>query len=356
MQRVTIKDVARLAGVSITTVSRALNHSADISEETRERILRICQETGYHTNLLARSLISSKTNTLGLSLPGIASPFYSSLALNIETYARENGYQVMLCSGRPGDGKTESLFEYLISQQVDGILLSNSGDQARELVRRYQDVVPTVLLGASVPDASGARINSVSTDNYSGGRIAAEYLYRLGHRDVVYLGLRPGSTTHAVRHRGFITAAQELGMTVTTVENTISFSTIETGYQIAQEFFSHPFTQTALFAPSDPMALGAMQVADELGIAIPERLSVLGFDNMEYAAMPGIRLTTIAQNTARMGRAAVRLLLELGESNSHGEYTHRIIQPALVERATCRSIIINLKTELELGASPGPVL
>lgn len=338
MQRVTIKDIARLAGVSVTTVSRALNHGADISEETRERILRICREEGYRTNLLARSLISSKTNTIGLILPGISNPFHATLALSIETFARENGYQVMLCSGHPGDDKIDSLFEYLIAQQVDGILLSSFGDQARDLLLRYQDVMPAVLLGAAAPDASGARLNSVSTDNFTGGCMAAEYLHRLGHRDVIYLGLRKGSTTHAARHAGFMVAARQLGLNVTTVENNISTSTMETGQIIAREFFSAPFHQTALFAASDAVALGAMQVADELGIAIPERLSILGYDNIEYAALPGIRLTTLAQNTSRMARAAVRMLLEAGEDDFRGESTHKIIQPTLVERSTCRHL------------------
>ena len=335
MQRVTIKDIARLAGVSVTTVSRALNNNADIREETRERILHICQEEGYRTNLLARSLVSSKTNTIGLILPGISNPFHAALALQIETFARENGYQVMLCSGKPDDDQIDSLFEYLISQQVDGILLSSFGDQARDLLLRYQDTVPVVLLGAAAPDASGARLNSVSTDNFAGGRMAAEYLYRLGHRDVVYLGLRRGSSTHTARHAGFMMAAQELGLQVTTVENAISTSTIETGCLIAREFFSTPFTQTAMFAVSDAVALGAMQVADELGISIPKQLSLLGFDNIEYAALPGIRLTTLSQNASRMAYAAVRLLLDAGTDDFRGESTHKIIQPTLVERATC---------------------
>lgn len=338
MQRVTIKDIARLAGVSVTTVSRALNHGADINKETRDRILRICREEGYRTNLLARSLISSKTNTIGLILPGISNPFHASLALSIETFARENGYQVMLCNGRPGDGKIDSLFEYLIAQQVDGILLSSFGDQARDLLLRYQDVIPAVLLGAAAPDASGARLNSVSTDNFAGGCMAAEYLHRLGHRDVIYLGLRKRSTTHAARHSGFMMTARQLGLNVTTVENNISTSTMETGQIIAREFFSTPFHQTAMFAASDAVALGAMQVADELGIAIPDRLSILGYDNIEYAALPGIRLTTLAQNTSRMARAAMRMLLEAGEDDFRGESTHRIIQPTLVERSTCRHL------------------
>lgn len=102
MQHVTIKDIARLSGVSVATVSRALNDASEISEDTRDRVLRICREQGYRTNLLARSLISSRTNVLGLILPDISNPFHAALSLSIETCAREQGYQVMLCSGRPG--------------------------------------------------------------------------------------------------------------------------------------------------------------------------------------------------------------------------------------------------------------
>ena len=335
MQHVTIKDIARLSGVSVTTVSRALNHGPEISPETRERILRICREQGYRTNLLARSLISSRTNVLGLILPDIANPFHATLSFNIETYARELGYQVMLCSGRPGDGQIEELIEFLIGQQVDGILLSSASDQARYLLHRYRDILPAVLLGSCVPETSGARVNSVSTDNFVGGRMAAEYLHHLGHRDVVYLGLRSDSVTHTLRHAGFLAAARELGMTVTTVKNTGPSSTISTGYQMAQQLFSSPLSQTALFAASDAVALGAIQAADEADIAIPERLSILGFDDIEYAALPNIRLSTLSRNTPLLARASVRLLLELINSDNHDEYTGKLITPTLVERATC---------------------
>ena len=218
---------------------------------------------------------------------------------------------------------------------MDGILLSSASDQARYLLRRYRDILPAVLLGSCVPEASGVRVNSVSTDNFVGGRMAAEYLHRLGHRDVVYLGLRSGSVTHTLRHAGFLAAARELGMTVTTVENTGPSSTISSGYQMARRLFAAPLSQTALFAASDAVALGAIQAADESGIAIPERLSILGFDNIEYAALPNIRLSSLSQNTPLLARAAVRLLLELIDSDSRDEYTGKLITPTLVERATC---------------------
>lgn len=338
MKRVTIKDIARIAGVSATTVSRALNDAPEINEETRQRILAICREQGYRINLLARSLISSRTNVIGIILPDISGPFHAELALHIETYARQRGYQVMLCCGRPGDDRINELFEFLIGQRVDGILLNSASNSAYELLELYQDAVPTVLMGAAPPQVSALRINTVSTDNYMGGRMAAEYLHRLGHRDVVYLGVRAGSSTHQLRHRGFLDAANALEMKVRTIKNPGSASTVECGHQLALQLFHQPFSQTAVFAVSDMMALGTMQAADELDIAVPEQVSVLGFDNIDYAALPKVQLTTFAQSPEALAKASVRLLFELMEDERRLECTRKLLQPLLVERKTCRRL------------------
>ena len=338
MQRVTIKDIARLAGVSVTTVSRALNDAPEIHSETRDKVLRVCREQGYRANLLARSLSSSRSKLLGLVVPDMANPFHAALALNIELCAQEAGYQLMFCSSRREDGRLEDLFDFLYSQRVDGILLSSAGDGAYDLARRSMGKVPCIRLGACAPEDSPLRANTVSTDNYAGGRMAAEYLHGLGHRNVAYLGYRSGSATHVLRHQGFLSAATELGMSVETVPNPLSSSTIESGCQLARGFLSGPFSQTAVFAVSDAVALGFIQVADELGIAIPGRLSILGFDGIEYAALPNIRLTTLSQNTPRLARAAVRLMLELIGSGDQGEFTRKLITPTLIQRATCRTV------------------
>lgn len=337
MQRVTIKDIARLAGVSVTTVSRALNNAPEIHPETREQVLRVCREQGYRANLLARSLSSSRSNLLGLVVPDLANPFHAALALNIELCAQEAGYQVMLCSGHSED--LESLFDLFLSQRVDGILLSSTSDDAYLLARRCREKnVPCLLLGACAPEDSPFRANTVSVDNYAGGQMAAEYLHRLGHRDVIYLGLRKGSTTHALRYQGFCRAAERLGMRTRIIRNNSPSSTIESGCQMARSFLAGTFTQTAVFAVSDSVALGFIQVADELGIAIPDRLSILGFDDIEYAALPNIRLTTLSQNTPRLAETAVRLLLELIENSGHGDYTRKLITPTIIERSTCRAL------------------
>ena len=338
MGSVTIKDIARLAGVSVTTVSRALNDAPGINPETRDRVLALCREQGYRTNLLARSLSSNRTYMLGAILSDIASPFHASLIRRIETHAREQGYQVMLCSGRPGDRDINRLFDFLISQRVDGILLPSANSAAVELLDQFDPQVPCVLLGGCAPEESGVRVNAVSTDNYVGGILAADYLHRLGHREVAYLGFRPGNLTHALRYRGFLSAAEKHGMRVRTVENPTGASTIESGYEMASLLFREHFSQTAVFAAADAVALGVMQAADETGVPIPERLSLLGFDDIEYAALPKIRLTTIAQPAEALARSGVRLIVDLIEGGEQGEYTRKLLTPTLVERSTCRPL------------------
>lgn len=338
MQQVTIKDIARMAGVSVTTVSRALNHAPEIRPETRERVLKLCREKGYRANLLARSLVSSRTNVLGLILPSISNPYYAALALNIETYARSQGYQVMLSTGRPGDDRIETLFDFLISQRVDGILLVNASDAAHDLLRRYHNAVPSVLLGSHARDTSQLRFNAVSVDNYAGGYMAAQYLHRLGHRRVVYLGRRLGTASHTLRYKGFRDAARVLEMELRTVENTDPSSSVESGHRLGLELLSRDLPETAVFAASDAVALGVLQAADELGVEVPRQISLMGFDNIEYASLPGIQLTTLSQNVPVLARTAVRLVLELLETQEQAVCTRKLVAPTLIERSTCRTL------------------
>ena len=193
-QHITIKDIARIAGVSTSTVSRALSNSPELSEQTRQRILEICRQEGYRVNALARSLICNKTNVIGLIVPEVTNPFYAELSLGIETHARSLGYNVILCNGQNDTKVTEELFGFLISHQVDGIILASSQQDAGTMIQKFVPRLPTVLLGTPAL-VSGDEVNSVCIDNLAGGRLAAEHLLELGHRDIVYLGYRPNSLT-----------------------------------------------------------------------------------------------------------------------------------------------------------------
>ena len=185
MRHVTIKDIARIAGVSTSTVSRALSGSKELSEATRERIVKICNEQGYRVNALARSLIRSRTNVIGLIVPEVTNPFYAEVSLGIETHARQLGYNVMLCNSQQDAKTTEELFGFLTSHQVDGIILANSHSNAPRWIQQFAPHLPTVLLGTPA-SLSGDEVNSVCIDNLAGGRLAAEYLLSLGHRSIAF--------------------------------------------------------------------------------------------------------------------------------------------------------------------------
>lgn len=340
MRRVTIKDIAKIAGVSYATVSRALSGSSEISEETRRRIVEICQQEGYRANTIARSLICNKTNVIGLIVPEITNPFYSEISLGIETFARERGYNVMLCNSRHDDAHVDELFEFLVGHQVDGIVLASSRNEACSWANRYFKDVPTVLLGdAAVGDApENDSLNAVSVDNRAGGRIGTEYLHVLGHERILYLGMRPSSVTHQLRVQGYLNAMNRFGLTPQVLESPYDSSNIEHGYSLGKQLFAGGFDCTAIFAATDSVALGVLQAADEFGVDIPGDVSLLGFDNISYSALPKITLSTIDQRKQLLSEASVNLLMQVIENPTRQEYTKRLITPALVERSSCRSI------------------
>lgn len=338
MRRVTIKDIAQIAGVSYSTVSRALSGSPEISEETRTHVLEICKREGYRANVLARSLISNKTNVLGLIVPDVTNPFYSEVALEIELYARKLGYHVMLCNSLQDDSVTETLFEFLLGHQVDGIILASSRSEAVQWVQKYTKIVPTVLLGACEPNDTGSEINSVSIDNRVGGRLAAEYLLSLGHKKILYLGERAGSVTHRLRFQGFSSVIENAGLSLRVVENTSDSSSIERGYELSQPLFAKGLQETAIFAATDSLALGVLQAADEYGMSAPEDFSLLGFDNIIYSALPKITFSTIDQQKSLLAESSVNLIRSIIDSPRRDEYTHRLIRPTLVARKSCKKL------------------
>ena len=188
MSTVTIKDIAKLADVSCATVSRALNGVPGVNLETRDRILTLCRQHGYRRNLLARSLSASHAGIIGCIVSDFNNPLFAEFFFALEQLARQQGYQVMLCYGRAENPDIRQLFDFLIGHHVDGIIFDSSSRHAPELVRLYAKRVPIVLQGMFDLPEHEQPAPTVCVDNTAGGRIAAEYLYGLGHREVVYLG------------------------------------------------------------------------------------------------------------------------------------------------------------------------
>ena len=331
MKAVTIKDIAKTAGVSYSTVSRALSGSPEISAETRERILEICKQMNYTPNTVARAMVMKSTKLLGLILTGVNNPFMSELAYHIDRQARARGYNIVLCNSSRNTEQERELFELMLGRQVDGIIICPSGPESYETLRPYLSRIPTVFVGENLREAPESY---VSVDNYRGAYIGVEYLYNLGHRDILYFGRRRGSTTHQLRAEGYAAACRDLQLTAQYCNNAFPATSIKYGYQLAKQLLSQQRTFTAIFAATDTNALGIMQAAEESGIRIPEDFSLLGFDNIRDSGLPRIQLTTVEQPKKMMASVAVDSLLDRIQSEVAG-YTHRILMPTLIERSSC---------------------
>ena len=331
MKNVTLKDVAKAAGVSYATVSRALSGSSQIGSETRERVLKLCDDMGYTTNFVARSMVTKRTNLIGLVVPSVDNQFMSELAYHAEVSARSHGYNIMLCDSGPDLRQEKTVVKLLLGRPVDGILIVPQSSRSYESLKPYLDQTPTVFLSENLRDQPQSY---VAVDNSRGTYLGTQYLYELGHRDILYFGQRQ-STTHQLRAEGYLKACQELGLAPRYFNSEYTRSSIQGGYQLAKELFQKPLDYTAIFASTDSNALGVLTAADELGIDIPGRLSLIGFDNISATALSRIDLTTIDQPKKAMAVQAVDMLRDKIEHGTQG-YVHQILLPTLIRRGTCK--------------------
>ncbi|MDL2259238.1 LacI family transcriptional regulator [Eubacteriales bacterium OttesenSCG-928-K08] len=334
MRKVTIKDVAREANVSYATVSRSLSGSPEISEETRARVLKICEEMGYTPNYIARSMVAQNTKVLGLIVAHINNPFMSEIAYHVEATARKRGYNIMLCNSSHDLALEKEVFSLMIGRQVDGVIIMPCKRETYENLKPLLDKTPTVFISENLKDLPESY---VAVDNFRGTYIGMEYLYELGHRKICYFGNRQSSTTHALRVQGYKQACTNFGLTPMISSNPYSSSTIAHGYKLALELFAKERNYTAIVAATDTMALGVLQAADEMGVDIPKDISLLGFDNINFTELPKINLSTIEQPKKAMATAAVDMLIDK-INNPQSGYSHRILMPTLIRRKSCLDI------------------
>ena len=334
MASVTLKDVAKVAGVSYATVSRAVSGSPEISEETRRRILKICKEMGYTPNSIARSMVKRCTNILGLIVPSLNNPFMSELTADLEIYARNRGYNLMVCNSSYDHDLEMEVVSLLIGRQVDGVIMIPVGHESYESLSMLTNQVPTVFISENMQDYPE---NYVSVDNFRGMQIATEYLYSLGHRDILYFGARSDSKTHELRLNGYLASCEKLGITPHVLRSSYSRSSREVGYALAGEYFSRPREESAILCSADMLAIGVKQAAYEAGVRIPKDISLMGFDNISFSALPEIDLTTINQPTQQMATAAVDMLLD-HIRDPEAQRTNLILPPSLIERKSCRAV------------------
>jgi LacI family transcriptional regulator len=327
----TLHDVARAAGVSIATVSATVNQTAYVSPALQDRVRRAIAEVGYHPDVIARSLRTRTTKTLGLIISDIANPFFTSVIRGIEDVANARGYALVLCNTDERLEKERAYVQLLRSRRVDGVIMAPVGG-----TEAYADLndtlgVPVVFIDRSVP----ARADIVVTDNVRGAREVVRHLTGLGHRRIGVITGLPRISTSEERLAGYQAALQAAGVPVDPALMKVGYSRLEGGYRAAQDLLAMPDRPTAIFATNNLMAIGLMRAVAERGLRCPADVSVACFDDFEWASVFHPRLTTVAQPAYEMGSTAADLLLVRLAGRAPAEPERRVLTPTLVVRDSC---------------------
>jgi len=302
--RATIRSVAKLAGVAPSTVSHYLNQTAPISPNTAQSVERAIAALKYRVHLGARSLRSRKTHSVGLVIPNITTPFFGELAAIIENTLWDRGYQMLLCISARDIEREVVQVATLTSRQVDGILMVYNNEESQVLRTVDELPVPTVFVDRPVPGR-----NSVATDNFYGGQLAARHLLSLGHRCFGLLCGEAEIRNAADRIEGFRSELRLSGLDVSPNYVVHGRQELLLGTKISELLKQDP-CPTAVFATNDIVAIGAWPTLAESGYRVPQDISVVGFDDIEVSRYLVPSLTTIAQPTREIGIRAVDLLLE----------------------------------------------
>ncbi len=323
-----MKDVARLSDVSISTVSRVISGTIPVDEQTRQRVERAIESTGYKPNLIARGLRVKSTNLVGMLVPEIKTTSFATLIEHVENCAEALGYNLIL-GGTGGDpDREERFFENLIRRHIDGIIISLVSDRSHLMRIIDRTEVPVVIVDRPLDNYE---LPTVVLDNYKAGVMAAEHLLSLGHERLACITGARDITIARERTDGFrdsLIAAGKYFAEQNIVEGHFDYESGRNGIDL---LLDRGADFTALWAQNDLMAIGALNRLRECGISVPGDISVMGLDNVEDSWMARPALTTVAQPYQKIADSAVRLLLSLSE-NTEVEERRIYHQPELVVR------------------------
>lgn len=329
----TIKDIARESGVNISTVSRALNNGYGVNPETRDLVMSVAQRLNYRPNRVARGLVTGRSHSLALIVSDIRNPFFSEVARGAADAARADHCDLVLCNSDMDAMRQMDYVQSLLEKRVDGILMNSVAALSPEEQKQLAGCgVPIVLLNRSVATRA---FSTVSADNEAGGVLAAQHLLELGHRDIAHI---TGPRQHgnlSDRTRGFVeTLLAATGpVTPLVVHGAFHF---EGGRELTAKILDQHPKITAIFAANDVMAFGAVRAILDRGLRIPDDISLIGFDNIEFSSIIHPPLTTIHQPKYEMGHAAVEILLRLARDKTRRTPESRVLGVELIERQSCR--------------------
>jgi DNA-binding LacI/PurR family transcriptional regulator len=333
MTPATIRDVAKRAGVGVGTVSRVINHSPSVREVTRQKVLQAIAELDYSPSPIARRLSLRKTLTLAVIVPFFTRPSYVERLSGIEAIIADSKYDLILFNVETPEKRDQYFRDVPRQERVDGLIIISLSPSDADVERFLGAKVPTVLLDAHHP-----RLSRAIADDVNGGRIATQHLIDLGHRKIGYVSDLLENPFHFVssrnRYVGYHEALAASGLPVRAAYHRQDDHGRHQARDMAKELLTLPDRPTAIFAASDIQAMGVLEAAQELGLGVPEDLSVIGYDDLEIAEF--LELTTMRQLLFESGQEAVDLLLQAID-NPLAEPVCSVLLPELIVRGTTAS-------------------
>jgi LacI family transcriptional regulator len=343
--RVTITDIAKKLNLSNSTVSRALKDDSRISEEVRKVVRDLAQEMGYRPNLLARSLVSDKTESIGLVINDISWSFFGELSQHVQNACERYGYSMFLYSSGDDPKKEMHGIDSMIARRSDGLIVfaNECEDNIRELERISKSGYPVVLMN----NLSNVTLDIVAVDNLKGTYQVMEYLFGLGHRRIAYVGPKPRKVAEKERLAGYEACMREKYGTVDKSMVYTSKPYALLGYDATREILGSRARPTAIVVFNDNLALGAMRAVLESGMKIPDDISVVGFDRLEIGLSAYPPLTTVSIPLRQMASTAVDIIMHRlearGQAENEGMFAPQSIKlvPQLIIRGSSGAVAQN---------------
>lgn len=325
----TIKDVAKIAGVSIATVSRVVNNNPKVGKPTRDRVLKVMSELGYTPNANARALVKQSSTTLGVVIPDLSDPFFATLATGVDKIANQHNMQMLLSTGHNDENSERRAINLLIEQRCDAVVVHSKRLSDQELIEYSEKVPGLVLIDRYIEQISH---RCIWLDNYEGGRIAARHLASLNHKNVACISSEFQIDDPILRLNGFEQGAKEMGLTLEQDLIALAEPTLKGGEVASQQLLAQNKPFSALFVYNDAMAIGAISTLEDYGYKVPHDISVIGFDDVLLSRYSRPKLTTLNYPIEQMANDAASLAVHLRGKNLESELSGHKYLPRLVKR------------------------
>ncbi|NQF17542.1 LacI family DNA-binding transcriptional regulator [Brevibacillus sp. HB1.3] len=321
-------EVARLAKVSQSTVSRVFTPGSNVSEKTKKKVLEVAKELGYRPNALARGLIMNKTNIIGLAMRDIENPFYHEVLGKFTKGLREKGYHVLFVYTENDEIQQEEITQFL-EYNVEGVIVTDAYLSSKVVSQLHENNIPVVLFNRYSKDIP---CYSISCDNYAAAQQIAKYLFEQGYRKMAYITGRVNTSTSQDRQRGFCDFLQEKGLAPIIEEGDYTY---KRAYEATLRLLQQEERPDVIFGANDITAFGALDAVKAMKLSVPEDIAIVGFDNIKMASWPSYELTTWEQPVDEMIELTINTLLNEMKINTV-EPVAKLVHGQLIERCTTK--------------------